>query len=81
MLCGLQIIPKLLVPSPLLPLDEGIFIIIIITIIVIIIKHGKSVENSTSAIFNPKNLHEKRVNPSIFKFATKQRNSLNCTLK
>ena len=34
---------------------------------------AKSVKNSTSA-FSPQKLAQKRVNPSAFKFATKQRN-------
>ena len=40
------------------------------------IRHAKSVKNSTSAFFHPKNQHKKRVNPPILKFATKQRNLL-----
>ena len=35
---------------------------------------AKSVKNSTSAVFHPKNYHKKRVNPSIFQYGTKQHN-------
>ena len=39
-------------------------------------RHGEGVKISISALFKSENLNKKRVNPTILKFATKQRNYL-----